>query len=171
MPKHDITSIETDNDALERVGGKGRSLAQMMRASCDVPSGFLLSTAAYRDFVSDHNLQTEILALAHPEIMQARASFETAATAIRQLFANHELPAALKKDLKDAYDALPSDNPAVAVRSSANAEDLPGLSFAGQQETYLNISGHDALIASVRDCWASLWTPQAIACGTGNAFC
>ena len=121
MPKHDITSIETDNDALERVGGKGRSLAQMMRASFDVPSGFLLSTAAYPDFVSDHNLQTEILA--------------------------------------------------VAVRSSANAQDLPGLSFAGQQETYLNISGHDALIASVRDCWASLWNPQAIACGTGNAFC
>ena len=157
-----ITPIDTTNDALETVGGKGRSLAQMTRAGFDVPVGFLLSTAAYRDFVADNELGARILELAGPEITDGRASFESASRSIKALITGCELSAGLKAELGAAYRALPGDDPAVAVRSSANAEDLPGLSFAGQQETYLNVSGPEALLEAVRNCWASLWTPQAI---------
>ena len=157
-----ITPIDTTNDALETVGGKGRSLAQMTRAGFDVPEGFLLSTAAYRDFVTDNELGMRILELARPEIIDSRASFESASRSIQALITGCELSDALKAELTAAYQALPGDDPAVAVRSSANAEDLPGLSFAGQQETYLNVSGPEALLEAVRNCWASLWTPQAI---------
>ena len=157
-----ITPIDTTNDALETVGGKGRSLAQMTRAGFDVPEGFLLSTAAYRDFVADNELGARILELARPEIIDGRASFESASRSIRALITGCELSAGLKAELTAAYKVLPGDDPAVAVRSSANAEDLPGLSFAGQQETYLNVSGPEALIEAVRNCWASLWTSQAI---------
>ena len=157
-----ITPIDTTNDALETVGGKGRSLAQMTRAGFDVPGGFLLSTAAYREFVADNELGMRILELARPEIIDGRASFESASRPIEALITGCELSDALKAELAAAYQALPGDDPAVAVRSSANAEDLPGLSFAGQQETYLNVSGIEALVEAVRNCWASLWTPQAI---------
>ncbi|MDE0037920.1 MAG: PEP/pyruvate-binding domain-containing protein, partial [Gammaproteobacteria bacterium] len=157
-----ITPINTANDALETVGGKGRSLAQMTRAGFDVPGGFLLSTGAYRDFVADNELGSRILELARPEIIDGRTSFESASRSIRALITGCELSNALKADLVAAYQALPGDDPAVAVRSSANAEDLPGLSFAGQQETYLNVSGGEALLEAVRNCWASLWTTQAI---------
>ena len=157
-----ITPIDTTNDALETVGGKGRSLAQMTRAGFDVPEGFLLSTAAYKDFVADNEIGARILELAGPEIIDGRASFESASRAIQALITGCELSAGLKAELAAAYQALPGNDPAVAVRSSANAEDLPGLSFAGQQETYLNVSGPEALIEAVRNCWASLWTSQAI---------
>ena len=157
-----ITPIDTINDALEAVGGKGRSLAQMTRAGFDVPGGFLLSTAAYKDFVADNELRKRILELARPEIIDGRASFESASRSIEALITGCELSAGLKAEITAAYQALPGDDPAVAVRSSANAEDLPGLSFAGQQETYLNVSGTEALLEAVRNCWASLWTPQAI---------
>lgn len=157
-----ITSIDTTHDALETVGGKGRSLAQMTRAGFDVPEGFLLSTAAYKDFVADNELGMRILELARPEISDGRASFESASRSIQALITGCELSARLKAELVAAYQALPGNDPAVAVRSSANAEDLPGLSFAGQQETYLNVSGIEALLEAVRNCWASLWTSQAI---------
>ncbi len=157
-----ITPIDTLNDALETVGGKGRSLAQMTRAGFDVPQGFLLSTAAYRDFVADNQLGSRILEVARPEIVDSRASFESASRSIQALITGCELTPELQAELTSAYHALPGDSPAVAVRSSANAEDLPGLSFAGQQETYLNVSGPEALIEAVRNCWASLWTTQAI---------
>ena len=157
-----ITPINTANDALETVGGKGRSLAQMTRAGFDVPGGFLLSTAAYRDFVATNGLGSRILELARAEIVDSRASFESASRSIQALITGCELSATLKADLRAAYQALPGDDPAVAVRSSANAEDLAGLSFAGQQETYLNVSGGEALLDAVRNCWASLWTAQAI---------
>ena len=162
MNDRNITPIDTTNDNLETVGGKGRSLAQMTRAGFDVPAGFLLSTAAYRDFVADNKLGARILELARPEIIDGRASFASASRSIQALITGCELPAALKAELAAAYQAFPGDDPAVAVRSSANAEDLPGLSFAGQQETYLNVSGPEALIEAVRNCWASLWTTQAI---------
>ncbi len=157
-----LLPLNTRNDALEVVGGKGRSLSQMVNAGFSVPDGFHLSTAAYREFVADHDLQEQILELARPEINDGRVSFEAASTRIQELFLEHELSADVTGQLHNAYAALDGDSPAVAVRSSANAEDLPGLSFAGQQETYLNVTGPDALVAAVRNCWASLWTAQAI---------
>ena len=156
-----IRALDTKDDALEVVGGKGRSLAKLANAGFQVPGGFQVTTAAYRSFVADHGLQKQIIALARPAVVEGRASFEQSSTAIGELFADTGLSAEISAEISDAYRAL-DGKPAVAVRSSANAEDLPGLSFAGQQETFLNVTGADAVVAAVQDCWASLWTAQTI---------
>ena len=149
------------DDALELIGGKGRSLAKMSNAGFDVPSGFHLTADAYRAFVAENNLQDQIVALAKPALDNGWVTFEPASAAIQQLITGCEISEAVASQLRATYASLGGD-PAVAVRSSANAEDLPGLSFAGQQETYLNVKGVDALLEAVRNCWASLWTAQAI---------
>ena len=157
------TSIDTNADGLETVGGKGRSLARMARAGFAVPGGFQIKTDAYRRFVAEHGLQERIVALARPHLdAKTRAvSFERASADIRALFAEHAIDVAIEAEIRAAYAAL-ANAPPVAVRSSATAEDLPGLSFAGQQETFLNVTGADAVVAATKDCWASLWTAQAI---------
>ena len=157
------TSIDTKADGLETVGGKGRSLARMARAGFAVPGGFQIKTDAYRHFVAEHGLQERIVTLARPHLdAKTRAvSFEQASADIRALFAEHAINAAIEEEIRAAYAAL-ANAPPVAVRSSATAEDLPGLSFAGQQETFLNVTGADAVVAAAKDCWASLWTAQAI---------
>ena len=134
----------------------------MATAGMPVPDGFQLSTAAYRRFVADHNLQTQILEFARPEFSNGRVSFDSASKRIQEQFEGVDLADALVSEIREAYAALDGDDPAVAVRSSANAEDLPDLSFAGQQETYLNVRGDEALLNAIRYCWASLWTPRAI---------
>jgi hypothetical protein len=156
-----VVSLDTPDNALESVGGKGRSLSNMSRAGFRVPGGFLVTTAGYRAFVVAHGLQARIQALARPTVVRGRASFEQSSAAIRAVFAAHALSDAAAAEVAAAYHALPGEPP-VAVRSSATAEDLPGFSFAGQHETFLNVSGADAVVAAVRDCWASLWTAQAI---------
>ena len=154
------TALNTKNDALETVGGKGRSLAKLSNAGFNVPGGFQVTTAAYRSFVADNHLQEKIVSLAKPVVADGRVSFEQASRDIQALFMDYEPSTAISEEIKTTYATL-NDCP-VAVRSSANAEDLPGLSFAGQQETYLNVKGAAEVVAAVRRCWASLWTPQAI---------
>ncbi|MEV4087345.1 PEP/pyruvate-binding domain-containing protein, partial [Nonomuraea fuscirosea] len=133
---------------LATAGGKGASLARLTRAGLPVPGGFHVTTAAYRAFVA--GFQDEILRAAAGD-----------PGSIPALFAAHEVPGPIAGEILRAYEALGRDVP-VAVRSSATAEDLPDMSFAGQQDTYLNIRG-DALLDAVRRCWASLWNPRAIA--------
>jgi pyruvate,water dikinase len=138
----------------------------LANAGFPVPGGFQVTTAAYRSFVADHELQARIVALARPAVVDGRASFEQSSAAIGQLFADTEISAEISAEIGDWYGALAGGTlegePALAVRSSANAEDLPGLSFAGQQETSLNVTGAEAVVAAVKNCWASLWTAQAI---------
>ena len=147
---------------LDTVGGKGQSLASMTAAGFPVPAGFTVTTTAYRQFVSDNDLQQAIIDGAKPELVGTAVSFDSASQQIQALFAEAELTDELKAQIGSAYTAFGAGEPPVAVRSSANAEDLPDLSFAGQQDTYLNIRGSDALFEAVRDCWASLWTARAI---------
>ena len=156
-----ILPMDTTDDALELIGGKGRSLAKMSNAGLNVPSGFHLTADAYRAFVAENDLQDQIVSLAKPALDNGWVTFEPASAAIQKLITSREISEAIASQLRQAYASLAGD-PAVAVRSSANAEDLPGLSFAGQQETYLNVKGGDALLKAVRNCWASLWTAQAI---------
>ena len=156
-----ILPMDTTDDALELIGGKGRSLAKMSNAGFNVPSGFHLTADAYRAFVAENNLQDQIVSLAKPALDNGWVTFEPASAAIQKLITSCEISEAIASQLRQAYASLGSD-PAVAVRSSANAEDLPGLSFAGQQDTYLNVKGGEALLKAVRNCWASLWTAQAI---------
>ncbi|MEE8399001.1 MAG: PEP/pyruvate-binding domain-containing protein [Desulfobacterales bacterium] len=160
--KH-ILPLNTKEATLEVVGGKGRSLAEMANAGLAVPGGFYLTTAAYRRFVKENNLQKTIIDLAKPEIGEYTLSFDAASVAIQDLFKQAALSDEIAAEIRQAYDAVDGKNPPVAVRSSANAEDLPDMSFAGQQDTYLNVRGANEIVAAVRDCWASLWTPRAIA--------
>ncbi len=155
---------------LETVGGKGMSLARLALAGLPIPGGFHVATTAYRDFVAANELQPRILnALAAADLADP-ASLETASQTIGSLFIRAAIPPAIADEIRAAYLSLLDpkskiQNPKlpVAVRSSATAEDLPDASFAGQQETYLNIWGAEAVLDAVRKCWASLWTGRAIA--------
>lgn len=127
---------------LATVGGKGASLARLTRAGLPVPPGFHITTEAYRSFVAPFL----------DELLRTRDA---------ALFLRHDVPEPIAAEIRKAYAELGSDV-AVAVRSSATAEDLPDMSFAGQQDTYLNIRG-DGLLEAVRKCWASLWNERAVA--------
>ena len=151
-----ILAFNTKQTSLDLVGGKGRSLSEMTNAGLPVPEGFHITTKAYRDFVSSNNLQIDILSEAY-KIGQETVASEK----ISRMFREAKLSTSMTMEIRDAYSKL-GNNRAVAVRSSANAEDLPDMSFAGQQDTYLNIIGEEALFKAVKDCWASLWTPRAI---------
>ncbi|BCW65311.1 pyruvate, phosphate dikinase [Arthrobacter sp. NicSoilB4] len=144
-------------------GGKGVGLGGLVRAGLPVPSGFVLGTAAYADFVEANHLQAGIQELAALSPTAAPQDYEDASTRIRALFTGGTMPAGIAGELGAAYRLLGDGDAAVAVRSSATAEDLPSASFAGQQDTYLNVVGIEALAAAVTDCWASLWTPRAMA--------
>ena len=158
-----------DSEAiLETVGGKGISLAKLSRAGIPVPDGFHVTTAAYRQFVTANNLQPKILAALRMVDITLPATLETASASIGRFFAQAAIPTDLATAITNAYDELNrksqiQNRKSVAVRSSATAEDLPDASFAGQQETYLNIHGIDEVLDAVKNCWASLWTARAIA--------
>lgn len=145
-----------------RVGGKCASLGDMTQAGVAVPPGYAVTTEAYEAMLSETGLRAEI------EAQLARLDFddvadqERAAQAIQIRFRSHPLPPAVEAAIRSEYATLGEDMP-VAVRSSATAEDLPDASFAGQQDTYLWVTGADAVVEKVRDCWASLFTARAIA--------
>ena len=157
-----ICPLATPTLTLADAGGKGANLGVMLRAGLPVPDGFVVTTAGYRAFVGANDLAPFVEEQWQRLEPGAPASFETAAAALRTTFAAAPMPAALAAAILAAYahlgDALP-----VAVRSSATAEDLPEASFAGQQDTYLNIIGADALLDAVKRCWGSLWTARAMA--------
>lgn len=141
-------------------GGKGANLGEMLRARLPVPSGFVVTTAAYRQFIAANNLQDEIERLAQTAAAEDMTALTSVAANIATLFADAAIPPEIASAVRGAYAILGA--PPVAVRSSATAEDLPGASFAGQMETYLNIRCETALFDAVRRCWASLWTARAI---------
>ena len=145
---------------LEAVGGKGTSLAKLARAGLPVPGGFHVTTDAYRRFVADNRLQPLILAALQGADAAQPDSLEFASQKIGKLFAAALIPAEIAEAVSAAYAKM--NDAAVAVRSSATAEDLPDASFAGQQDTYLNIHGEAAVLDAVKHCWASLWTARAI---------
>jgi rifampicin phosphotransferase len=124
--------------------------------------GFHITTAAYRRFVEENGLQKAILAAVSTVTAQDHAALEEASKQIGQLFAQGRIPDEIAEALSLAYAELGGGNLPVAVRSSATTEDLPELSFAGQQDTYLNIRGVAMVLDAVKRCWASLWTARAI---------
>ncbi|MCK6582219.1 MAG: PEP/pyruvate-binding domain-containing protein, partial [Anaerolineales bacterium] len=156
-------SLSDPSATLENVGGKGLSLAKMIGAGFPVPDGFHITTEAYRQFVAENELQPKILAALRMADASLTATLETASNTIREFFDHSHIPADLSEAIVDAYLTLGEEHAVVAVRSSATAEDLPEASFAGQQETYLNIHGIDEVLDAVKKCWASLWTARAIA--------
>ncbi|MFD0265073.1 PEP/pyruvate-binding domain-containing protein [Streptomyces sp. NPDC127106] len=149
-----VLQLDSAEATLDSAGGKGAALAELARAGLPVPGGFHVTTAAYREFVTAAGIAEHLGAdLAAPD----------AGARIRARFAQSPLPDAVRQAVGKAYAQLGDGLRTVAVRSSATAEDLPDLSFAGQQDTYLNIRGEEALLGAVRNCWASLWTDRAVA--------
>ncbi|RAX45997.1 phosphoenolpyruvate synthase [Arthrobacter sp. AQ5-06] len=167
------------------VGGKAANLGELLAAGLPVPDGFCLTTEAYREATGqaaaghvtaveapadgytgvDAHRRGGPLALVH-ETLQATPDGDLPALAAlasraRELIRKAPVPSAIAAAVEQAYAAL-GDNVPVAVRSSATAEDLPSASFAGQQDTYLNVVGSAAVVEAVRDCWASLWTDRAV---------
>ncbi|MFI2487193.1 PEP/pyruvate-binding domain-containing protein [Promicromonospora kroppenstedtii] len=152
-------------------GGKGASLARLAAAGLPVPGGFHVTTDAYRAAVAGAPQQA-IVAAARDVVPDRPETHEAAAVRIAEVFAALEIPRTVADAVRAGYagllapggspDAAPDRDPAVAVRSSATAEDLPGMSFAGQQDSFLDIRGADAVLDAVRNCWASLWTARAI---------
>ncbi|MBN1582084.1 MAG: phosphoenolpyruvate synthase [Anaerolineae bacterium] len=157
------------------------NLTRLVQAGFPVPPGFILTTDAYESFVRDHGLSKLILGVVQDIPSDDPEALQAASQTIRAWFRDHALSASLIAALHDAYADLgyppvagePQDGSlkppaAVAVRSSATAEDLPGFSFAGQQDTILNVVGEAALQKAVVDCWSSLWTARAIGYRTRN---
>ena len=140
---------------LDRAGGKGAYLGELLTGGFDVPPGFVVTTDAYRRFVTDAGIGDQIVRAAAD---WAPADVEALAA---RLIADADWPEGLADAVTASYDGLGESVP-VAVRSSATAEDLGGASFAGQQETYLNVRGREAVLDAVRRCWASGWGARAV---------
>ncbi len=160
-----ILPVDAASATLEQVGGKGASLARMAADGLPVPTGFHITTLAYRRFVTENALQDKILAAVSDINVKQPATLAAAAKQIGKLFADATMPDDIAEAIRHAYDTLGKSDMAdmaVAVRSSATAEDLPDMSFAGQQETYLNMRGTTMVLDAVKRCWASLWTARAI---------
>jgi pyruvate, water dikinase len=161
---------------VERVGGKNASLGEMIsnlaHAGVSVPGGFATTADAYREFLEQSGLNERIhAALDALDVDDVNALAETGAQ-IRQWVMDAEFPAALDQAIRDAFAELSqgNENLAVAVRSSATAEDLPDASFAGQQETFLNIRGVDNVIRAAKEVFASLFNDRAISYRVHQGF-
>ena len=164
----------TKND-IPLVGGKCANLGEMTtKTGVPVPPGFAITAEAYRFHLKENKLEGRIKdALRGLNTHDVRNLAERGKK-VRELVAGAELPKQLEEEIVKSYEAmskkLKMKNPYVAVRSSATAEDLPGASFAGQQETYLNVSGAEPLLKRVRDCFASLFTNRAISYRVDKGF-
>jgi pyruvate,water dikinase len=156
-----LLNLDSPEATLERVGGKGASLKRMVAAGLPVPPGFHITTDAYNRFVEENHLAGGILSAAAQAQANDPAGLDRASEQIQRLIAQGTIPADIAEMIREGYGELGADVP-VAVRSSATAEDLPGMSFAGQLETYLNVRGGEEVIAAVKRCWASLWTGRAL---------
>ncbi len=160
---------------VDRVGGKNASLGEMISqlslAGVRVPRGFATTADAFRDFLHENGLDAPIAEILRGLDVDDIATLTAAGRRIRSMIAAAPLPARLLQEIDHGYHRLSPDAPAcVAVRSSATAEDLPDASFAGQQETFLNIVGLDNVIDAVRHTFASLYNDRAIAYRVHKGF-
>jgi phosphohistidine swiveling domain-containing protein len=151
---------------LPAVGGKALNLGILAAAGLPVPGGFCLTTAAYRAVVADLDGLAATLDTMRPGVIPVLVE---AAARMRTLILDAAVPEPVADALRAAYAELGRNEP-VAVRSSATAEDLPEASFAGQQDTFLNVAGTYSLLDAVRRCWASLWTDRAVAYRAANGI-
>ena len=158
------------------VGGKNANLGEMLRAGIPVPPGFAVTAYAYKKFITETKIAEKIYTTIKEIVTDVNnpKQFEKASQKIRHLIESTSMPQEIQKATKNAYEKLGKKASAsqafVAVRSSATAEDLPGASFAGQQETYLNVRGTEDLLEKTVKCWSSLFTPRAIFYRTQQGF-
>jgi rifampicin phosphotransferase len=161
-----VDLVEVGAEDLSIAGGKAVNLGVMLRAGLPVPPGLCVTTSAYRE-IADAALLDEPFERLAATPATATADLAALAGRARAAVLDAAMPEAVKQCIVAAYESL-GDNVPVAVRSSATAEDLPFASFAGQQDTYLNVIGADDVLQAVHRCWASLWTDRAVAYRTTN---
>ncbi|KKS89958.1 MAG: Phosphoenolpyruvate synthase [Candidatus Gottesmanbacteria bacterium GW2011_GWA2_44_17] len=156
---------DVDKEDVPLVGGKGANLGEMTKAGFPVPPGFIITSAAYFHFLDVTGIKSDIDALLSKCSVNNQNQLQETSDKIRHLLMRQTIPEEISDEVIRAYfhmDHTVMKHAIVAVRSSATAEDLPDASFAGQQETYLNVYGEAELVQKVRACWASLFTPRAI---------
>lgn len=150
-------------------GGKGANLGDMVQAGLPVPPGFVITSTAYRQMFERSGLRDEVKKILDGTNRNDSQQLQQAEKQIRTLFNRVSVENPLRDEILNHYRRL-GDAPAVAVRSSATAEDMGCASFAGQQSTYLNICGEEQLIQHIILCWSSLFTSQAIYYRFCNGF-
>lgn len=161
---HVVWFKDVDEDDVSLVGGKGANLGEMVKAGFPVPNGFIVTAPAYF-YALDHNqLRPKIESTLKGIDVHDSEKLRSGSSQVKKLIKNAEVPRDLAQQIIDHYLHLDrkTREPLVAIRSSATAEDLPGASFAGQQETFLNVRGVANVVDTIRDAWASLFEPRAI---------
>lgn len=161
---------EVGMEHLNQVGGKNASLGEMIQhlsnLGINIPQGFAITTEAYWEFLKHNNLEAKIRETIGKVDVNTLVSLRKGGSTVRQMIRNGKFPKELEEQIINSYRELSQkygqDSTDVAVRSSATAEDLPDTSFAGQQETYLNVRGNEGILEAVRNCFASLFTDRAI---------
>lgn len=169
MNQYTLPFSELSNDDTARVGGKNASLGEMFtelsEAGIDIPDGFATTADAYREFLAHNEIKEEISELLNDLDKDDFTNLKDIGSKIRKLIMDAEIQEAFAEAIGKAFDELKERSDklsGVAVRSSATAEDLPEASFAGQHESYMNITGKDELVHTVKRCFASLFTDRAI---------
>ena len=154
---------DVDKGDIGIVGGKGANLGEMVNAKFPVPPGFIVTVNAYYTFIKENNLAVKIKHLINTVNFNRQDSIVQVSGHIKKEIMHGEVSDDLKNEVFKAYRRLSGLRDAlVAVRSSATAEDLAGASFAGQQETYLNVKGDAVLMEKIKEGWASLFEPRAM---------
>ncbi|RDV83230.1 phosphoenolpyruvate synthase [Ammonifex thiophilus] len=163
---------ELTKEDIPLVGGKGANLGELTRAGIPVPPGFCVTAEAYKHFIETTGLAPKIKEIIATTNVDNLEELMQNTERVRELIRSTPVPPEIEEEIISAYKELAAGGPepAVAVRSSATAEDLPEASFAGQQETYLNVLGAAEVIEAVRKCWASLWTARATAYRQAQGF-
>jgi pyruvate,water dikinase len=151
---------EVSKQDIPLVGGKGANLGEMTGAGIPVPQGFIVTAAAYFDFIEKSGIRNKIKSLLDPVDVHDSRQLQDSAAKVQQLVVEAKMPPEIAEEIRKAYVKMGKG--LVAVRSSATAEDLPEASFAGQQATFLNIEGEDEVVKAVQKCWASLFGARAI---------
>ena len=151
---------EIKKEDVMTAGGKGANLGEMTAAGITVPGGFVVTADAYKAFIKENHLE-EMFRRELTEAGNDEAKLLDAAKKFRHAISEGKLPEEVEKAVREKYAQL-GEQARVAVRSSATAEDLPDASFAGQQETYLNVRGPEAVLTQIRNCYASLWGNRAV---------
>lgn len=149
-------------DDIPLVGGKGASLGEMASVGLPVPKAFVVTAQAFRKFLVQTGLEDSLFDLLTDVDVENSEELEDVSRNVKNLVLDAKMPDDIREEIIQAYGTMGPDNMVVAVRSSATAEDLPDASFAGQQETYLNIRGDAAVVEAVQMCWASLYGARAI---------
>ncbi len=173
MPKYIRWFDEITKGDVGIAGGKGANLGEMTRAGFPIPGGFIVTSNAYFDFIRANHLESAMSAVLDGLDVNDSNLLDSASRKIESMIVKGEISEEIRKEIVEAYERLCSlerETVATAVRSSATAEDLPEASFAGQQKTFLNMKGDEAVINAVRECWASLFEPRAIFYRVQNNF-